>query len=65
VAGIAKFLEKNSVWWVYKFMENYAIMPSLKGIGFKNKNSGRFFSSQEVAKTVFDCAGQGCCIISA
>jgi hypothetical protein len=24
-------------------MENYAIMPSLKEIGFKKKNFGRFF----------------------
>jgi hypothetical protein len=28
-----------SGWWVDKFMENYAILPSLKGISFKNRKA--------------------------
>ena len=34
-------------------METYAIIPSLKGIGFKNRNFGRFSPSNAVAKRFF------------
>ena len=35
------------------FMEIYAIMPSLKGIGVKNRNSGGFSLGNEVPKNHF------------
>jgi hypothetical protein len=33
-------------------MENYAIMPSLKGSGPKDRNFRGFFLGNEVAKTI-------------
>jgi len=40
-------------WWVDKLKENYAIMPSLKGIGCKNRNFGGFSPCQQVQKMIF------------
>jgi hypothetical protein len=34
-------------------MENYAIIPPLKGLVFKNRNLGGFFPGKEVPKTIF------------
>jgi hypothetical protein len=34
-------------------MENYAIKPSLRGIGFKARNLGGIFLGREVPKTIF------------
>jgi len=50
----AEICEKTPLfgWWVDKFMENYATMTSLKGIGFKNRNLGGFSPGQEVRKTI-------------
>ena len=45
-------------------METYAIIPSLKGIGFKNRNFGGFFPGERPQKAFLGCGGQGCCIIS-
>jgi len=45
-------------------MEFYAIMPSLRGIGFKDRNFEGIFLGNEVPKTIFYKNGQGCRIIS-
>ena len=45
-------------------MGNYAIMPSLRGIGFKGRKCRRFFPGKEVSKTISDPVGQVCRIIS-
>jgi hypothetical protein len=39
-------------WLVVKFIEIYAIMPSLRGIGFKDRNFGGIFLGKEVPKTI-------------
>jgi len=49
---------------VNKFMENYAIVPSLKEIGFKNRNFRGLSPSKEAPKPFFDGGSQGCRIIS-
>jgi hypothetical protein len=36
-----------------KFREIYAIMPSLRGIGFKDRNFGGFLMGKGVPKTIF------------
>jgi len=47
-----------------KFVENYAAMPPLRGIGFKDRSFGETFLGKEVPKPFFDCGGAGCRIIS-
>ena len=47
-----------------KFVENYATMPPLRGIGFKDRSFGGIFLGKEVPKPFFDCGGPGCRIIS-
>jgi hypothetical protein len=37
-----------SGWWVDKFMENYAIMPLLRGFGLKNRIFGEFSLGKKV-----------------
>ena len=54
----------NLGWWIDKFMENYAIMPSLKGIGVKKRNFLKFSLGKDFSESVYDCDGQGCRIIS-
>jgi hypothetical protein len=49
---------------VDKLMENYAIMPSLRGIGFKARNFGGFSRTKSCQKTFWDGGGQRCRIIS-
>jgi hypothetical protein len=41
-------------------MENYAIIPSLRGIGFKNRNLREFSTGREVVKIIFALGCQGC-----
>jgi hypothetical protein len=38
-------------------MENYAIMPPLRGIGFKDRSFVGIFLGKEVVKTIF-CLGE-------
>jgi len=38
---------------VEKFMENYAIMPPLRRIGFKDRSFVGIFLGKEVVKTIF------------
>jgi hypothetical protein len=45
-------------------MENYAIIPSLRGIGFKDRNFGGIFLGKMVPSPFFDCGGPDCHIIS-
>jgi len=45
------------------FGEIIAILPVTREFGFK-RNPGRFSMGQEALKTIFDCGGQGCYIIS-
>jgi hypothetical protein len=53
--GYAKIYEKNllSDFLVDEFMENHAISPSLRGIGFKDRNFRGIFLGKEVPKTIF------------
>jgi hypothetical protein len=51
-------------WLVVKFIKNYAIMPSLKGIGFENRNLGGFSWAKKSPKPFLDKSGQDCRIIS-
>ena len=37
----------------YKFVENYATMPPLRGIGFKDRGFGGIFLGKEVPRPVF------------
>ena len=46
------------------FNENYAIVPSRRGFGLKNRNFGRFFPGQRVQKPFLESGNQGCRIIS-
>ena len=48
----------------YFCKETYAIMATMRGSGFKKINFGVFSPGQKVPKTIFDCGGQGCRIVS-
>jgi hypothetical protein len=45
-------------------MENYAVLPSLKGIGFKDRNLGEFPRAKRSPKPFLDKSGQDFRIIS-
>jgi hypothetical protein len=58
----AKIPEKYplSGFLVDKFREIYGSIPSLKGIGFKNRNFGGFFPGNVVPKPFFYYGEPGC-----
>jgi len=39
-------------------------MQTARGFSFKNRNFERFSPGQKVPKTIFDCGGHGCRMIS-
>lgn len=54
----------STFWKNIFFKEACAIMASMRGFGFKNRNFWGFFSGKRSQKPFHDCDGQGCYIIS-
>jgi hypothetical protein len=52
-------LYTTTIWEIYFFNEIFAIMPFLKGIGFKKRNFGDFSRAKRSPKPFLDCGGQG------